>query len=88
MTQVSIHGFDGVGFFFIIAHLIRCTIIERVIDRKGITVILFGLRSPLQASLQVLTGSFFHHIPTEKAVCGSIYDRRDVDCVFFCFRKV
>lgn len=88
MTQVSIDSFHRIGFLFVRAHLIRCTIVESVISRKRITVILFRLRSPFQASLQVGTGPFTDRIPAQNAVGGSIYYRENIDFVFLCFRNV
>lgn len=51
MSQIRIHGFDGVGFLFIGAHFIRSAIIQGVVARKSITVILSGLWSAFQTGL-------------------------------------
>jgi hypothetical protein len=52
MTQIGIDGFDGVGFLLVGSHFVGSSIIQGVISRKGIAVILFGLRCSFQAGLQ------------------------------------
>src|SRR5215207_2088955 len=88
MAQISINRFHRLGFLFVRAHLIRCTVVERVVNRKGITVILFCLRGLIQAVLEINTSPFAHHIPAQNAVSSSIYYCENIDFVFLCFRNV
>ena len=88
MAQIGIDCFHRICLFLVSSHFIGCTIIKRVIHRKGITVILFGLWCPFQTGLQSFTSSGWNYIPTQNAMSGSINDCQDVDFVFFCFRKV
>lgn len=88
MSQIRIDRLHRIGLFFVGAHFIGSTIVQIVIGRKGITVVLSGLRSAFQTGLQVLCASFPDGIPTEQAMCSSIHDRQNVDLVFFCFTKV
>ncbi len=88
MAEVCIDRFDRIGLLFISAHFIRSTIVEIVIRRKGIGVILFGLRRSFQAGLQGFGGSFEHHIPAQDTTGISVNNGQDVDFVFFLPTKV
>ena len=74
MAQVGIDSFDGVGLLFVGSHFIGSAIVECVIDRKGIGVILFGLRCAFQASLQGFGGTLLDHIPTQHTARVPIHD--------------
>jgi len=88
MSQVSVDSLHGISFFLVMTQLIGCTIVERVIDRKSITVILFGLRGTLQASLHSFWSSPFDNFPTQNTARSPIYNRDDVDFVFLLPIKV
>ena len=88
MTQISIDGFHGIGFLFVGAHFIGSPIVEIVIRRKGIGVVVFGLRRSFQAGLQGFGGSFEHYIPAQDTACVSVNNGQDVDFVFFLPTKV
>ena len=88
MTKVSVDCFDRIGLLFVGAHFVGSTIVEVVISRKGIGVVLFGLRRSFQAALQGCAGSFEHNIPTQDTACVSVDNRQDVDFVFFLPTKV
>ena len=88
MTQVSIHCFHRIRFFLIRAHFVGCSIIQGVIEWKGIRVVLFGLWSAFQTGLHGFPTSRPHHIPTQQTMGLSIHNGQDVDFVFFCCTKV
>jgi hypothetical protein len=74
MTEIGIDCFHGIGLLFIGPHFIGSPIIKIVISRKGIAVVLFGLRRSFQASLQGFAGSFNHDIPTQDTASVSIHN--------------
>lgn len=88
MPQIGIDGFDRVGFLLVGSHFIGSAILQGVVDRKGIRVILLGLWSAFQAGLHGLRSSFQDHIPTQHAMRVSVYNRQNVDFVFFAPIKV
>ena len=88
MPQVGIDRFHGIGFLLVGAHFVGSTIVKCVIHRKGIRIVVFGLRSPFQACLQGFGGSFEHNIPTQHAARVSIHNGQEVDLVFFLPTKV
>ncbi len=88
MPQVCIDRFDRVSFLFVRSHFIGSAVIQRIVDWKGIAIVLFGLRSPLQTGLQSGAGSFADHIPTQDTARVSVNYGQNVDFVFFCPTKV
>lgn len=88
MTKIGVDRFDRIGLLFVGAHFVGSTIVEIVIRRKGIRVVLFGLRCAFQAGLQGFGGPFEHDIPTQDTACLSVDNGQDVDFVFFLPTKV
>ena len=88
MPQISIDRFHRVGFLFVCPHFIGSTIVQSIINRKGIAVILFGLRCPFQTSLHSFRSPLQNHIPTQNTASIAIDNGQDVDFVFFLLRKV
>jgi len=88
MTQIRIDSFHRKGFLLVGSHFIGSAIVQRVIDWKGIAVVLFGLGSTFQAGLHSLRRSFQHHIPTQHATRIPIHDRQNINFVFFSPTKV
>ena len=88
MTQICIDRFHRVGFLFIVSHFIRGSIIQGIIAWESITVILLGLWSSFQTSLQCLCCSMRYNIPTQDTMRVAIHYRQNIDFVFFSPTKV
>lgn len=88
MPEIRVDGFDGIGLLFVSTHFVGSAIVECVIDWKGVRIVMFGLRSAFQASLQGFCSSFENHIPTQDTAGVSIYNGEDIDFVFFLPTKV
>lgn len=88
MSQVCVDCFHRIGFLFVRAHFVGCSIIQVIVGGKGITIVLSRLGGTFQTGLEVDGASLADCIPTEQTVCCSIYHGQNIDFVFFCFKKV
>ncbi len=88
VPQVRIDCFHRIGLLLVGTEFVRCSIVQGVVNWKSIRVILPGLGSPFQASLQRFRGSFRDNSPTQHTASCPIHNRQEVDFVFFVPRKV
>ena len=89
MTQFSIIAFHRVGVGLSIRDFITTVVVpQAIIGIKSITMILFGFDGFIYQVLDHLLAAFPDHFVAQKTTRGSIYDREDVDPLFFAPMKV
>jgi hypothetical protein len=84
MTQFSIIRFDRVGVGFPLRDFIHTPVIpQAIIGVKSIAVVALGLRSFVDQLLNDFLRSLPSHSKAQVAAGEAVYDRNDVDLVFF-----
>jgi hypothetical protein len=84
MTQFGIVCFDRVGVGFPLRDFIHAPVIpQAIIGIKSIAVVAFGLRGFVDQFLNDFLRSLPNHSKAKIAASEAIYDRDDVDLVFF-----
>jgi len=84
MAQFGIVSFNGVGVGFPLRDFIHTPVIpQAIIGIKSIAVVALGLRSFIDQFLNEVLRSLPNHSNTQVAAGETIYDRDDVDLVFF-----
>jgi len=84
MAQFCIIRFDGVGVGFPLRDFIHTPVIpQAIIGIESIAVVALGLRSFVDQFLNDFLRSLPNHSIAQVAAGEAIYDRDDVDLVFF-----
>ena len=89
VPQFSIIGLNGVGLAFVsMSAPVAGKVDERFVDRKGIGIILFGLRRTVEQGLHggVVTGK--NDVPADNTAAVTVYVSDDVRFVFLAPMKV
>jgi len=84
MTQFGIVSFDRVGIGFTLGDFIHTPVIPQVIiGFKSVAIIMLSLGSLVYQFLNGFLGPLPNHLKAQIAAGETIYDRDDVDLVFF-----
>lgn len=84
MAQLGVVSFNGVGIRFAFRDFISAQVIpQAVIGIEGITEVLLGLRRMVYQLLNGRLSAFPDNFPAQITARPPIYDREDVDPVFF-----